>query len=107
MPHARKVRLIGESRKKDDRLDAQTLGRLQCARHESRESRRAESGTATALEPLLSAIAQLSERICEYNDRIEALAPNDSCGSRVKQKGKNSPKPFQEGKDKSQNAEFR
>src|SRR5205823_1992934 len=26
--HARKVRLIGESRKKDDRLDAQTLARL-------------------------------------------------------------------------------
>src|ERR1035441_5702356 len=26
--HARNVRLIGESRKKDDRLDAQTLGRL-------------------------------------------------------------------------------
>ena len=26
--HARQVRLIGESRKKDDRLDAQTLGRL-------------------------------------------------------------------------------
>jgi transposase len=27
-----------------------------------------------ALEPLLSAIAELSERICEYNDGIEALA---------------------------------
>ncbi|MGB6259698.1 MAG: hypothetical protein WBG09_16235 [Candidatus Sulfotelmatobacter sp.] len=26
--HARSVRLIGESRKKDDRLDAQTLARL-------------------------------------------------------------------------------
>jgi transposase len=26
--HARKVRLIRESRKKDDRLDAQTLARL-------------------------------------------------------------------------------
>ena len=26
--HARQVRLIGESRKKDDRLDAQTLARL-------------------------------------------------------------------------------
>ena len=34
--HARKVRLIGESRKKDDRLDAQTLARLfalRLARH--------------------------------------------------------------------------
>ena len=28
MAHARNVRLIGESRKKDDRLDAQTLARL-------------------------------------------------------------------------------
>ena len=28
--HARKVRLIGESRKKDDRLDAQTLARRKC-----------------------------------------------------------------------------
>ena len=28
MAHARKVRLIGESRKKDDRLDAQALARL-------------------------------------------------------------------------------
>src|SRR5262249_37917438 len=27
-----------------------------------------------ALEPLLSAIAEVSERICEYNDRIQALA---------------------------------
>src|ERR1700683_1745701 len=42
--NARKVRLIGESRKKDDRLDAQTLARL------------------------------ASQRICEYNERIEALA---------------------------------
>ena len=28
MAHARNVRLIGESRKKNDRLDAQTLARL-------------------------------------------------------------------------------
>src|SRR6202140_3117576 len=28
VPHARNVRLIGESRKKDDRLDARTLARL-------------------------------------------------------------------------------
>jgi transposase len=27
-----------------------------------------------ALEPLLSAIEELSERICQYNDQIEALA---------------------------------
>jgi len=33
-----------------------------------------ESGTTTALEPLLAAIEELSERIVEYNDRVEALA---------------------------------
>ena len=27
-----------------------------------------------ALEPLLSAIAELSQRICQYNERVEALA---------------------------------
>ena len=32
--HARTVRLIGESRKKDDRLDAQTLARLARINHE-------------------------------------------------------------------------
>ena len=31
LAHARKVRLIGESRKKDDRMDAQTLARLAIA----------------------------------------------------------------------------
>jgi hypothetical protein len=41
--HARHVRLIGESRRKDDRLDARTLARL--ARIETRESERAKSGT--------------------------------------------------------------
>jgi transposase len=128
--NARKVRLIGESRKKDDRLDAQTLARLAridpellCpVKHRSAQAQadlmmiraraglvRARTGLVntvrglakshgerlrgcnvrnmnpekaeglspelqTALEPLLSAIAELSERISEYNDRIEALA---------------------------------
>lgn len=128
--HARQVRLIGESRKKDDRLDAQTLARLAqidpellCpVRHRSAPAQadlmmiraraglvRARTGLVNAarglaksygerlrgcnvrnmspekaeslspelqraLEPLLAAIAELSERICEYNDRIEALA---------------------------------
>src|SRR5271155_3625427 len=60
--NARKVRLIGESRKKDDRLDAQALARLARidpellypvkhrsaqAQYESGESRRAQSGTAS------------------------------------------------------------
>jgi transposase len=128
--NARKVRLIGESRKKDDRLDAQTLARLAridpqllCpVKHRSAQAQadlmmiraraglvRARTGLVNtarglaksygerlqgcnvrnmnpekaeglsselqrALEPLLSAIEELSERITEYNDRIEALA---------------------------------
>ena len=128
--NARKVRLIGESRKKDDRLDAQTLARLaridpallSPVKHRSAQAQvdltviraraglvRARTGLVNtargvaksygerlrgcnvrnmnpekadglspelrrALEPLLSAIEELSERIAEYNDRIEALA---------------------------------
>jgi transposase len=128
--NARKVRLIGESRKKDDRLDAQTLARLARidpqllypVKHRSAQAQadlmmiraraslvRARTGLVNparglaksygerlrgcnvrnmnpekaeglspelqrALEPLLAAIAELSERIVEYNDRIEALA---------------------------------
>src|SRR5499433_2210531 len=128
--NARKVRLIGESRKKDDRLDAQTLARLaridpqllSPVKHRSAQAQadlmmiRARAGlvrTRTglvnagrglaksygerlrscnvrnmspekaeglspelqrALEPLLAAIEELSERISEYNHRIEALA---------------------------------
>ena len=128
--NARKVRLIGESRKKDDRLDAQTLARLAGidpellypVKHRSAQAQadltviraraglvRARTGLVNsarglaksygerlrgcnvrnmnpekaeslspelqrALEPLLSAIAELSQRICEYNERIEALA---------------------------------
>jgi len=128
--NARKVRLIGESRKKDDRLDARTLARLAridpellCpVKHRSAQAQadlsviraraglvRARTGLVNtargvaksygerlrgcnvrnmnpekaeglspelqrALEPLLSAIEELSERIAEYNDRIEVLA---------------------------------
>jgi transposase len=128
--NARKVRLIGESRKKDDRLDAQALARLAridpqllCpVKHRSAQaqanltliraraalvrSRTALVNTARslaksygerlrgcnvrnmnpekaeelspklrrALEPLLAAIEAVSERIAEYNERIEALA---------------------------------
>jgi transposase len=128
--NARKVRLIGESRKKDDRLDAQTLARLARidpellypVKHRSAQAQadltviraraglvRARTGLVNsarglaksygerlrgcnvrnmnpekaeslspelqrALEPLLSAIAELSQRICEYNERIEAPA---------------------------------
>jgi transposase len=128
--NARKVRLIGESRKKDDRMDARTLARLARidpellypVKHRSVQAQadlsviraraalvRARTGLVNAarglaksygerlrgcnvrnmnpekadglspelqqaLEPLLSAIAELSERICQYNERIEALA---------------------------------
>jgi transposase len=128
--NARKVGRIGESRKKDDRLDAQTLARLARidpqllypVKHRSAQAQadltliraragwvRARSGLVNtarglaksygerlrgcnvrnlnpekaeglspelqrALEPLLSAIAELSDRIREYNERIEALA---------------------------------
>jgi transposase len=128
--NARKVRLIGESRKKDDRLDARTLARLaridpellSPVKHRSARAQadltviraraglvRARTGLVNtargvaksygerlrgcnvrnlnpekaeglspelrrALEPLLSAIEELSQRIAEYNDRIEVLA---------------------------------
>jgi len=128
--NARKVRLIGESRKKDDRLDAQTLARLARidpellypVKHRSAQAQadlmmiRARAGLVrtrtglvntarglaksygerlrscnvrnmdpekaeslspelqAALEPLLAAIEAVSERIVDYNDRIEGLA---------------------------------
>jgi transposase len=128
--NARKVRLIGESRKKDDRLDAQTLARLARidpkllypVKHRSVQAQadltliraraglvRARTGLVnsarglaksygerlrgcnvrnmnpqkaeslspelqSALEPLLNAVESLSERIVEYNERIENLA---------------------------------
>jgi transposase len=128
--NARKVRLIGESRKKDDRLDAQTLARLARidpellypVKHRSVQAQadltliraraglvRARTGLVNsarglaksygerlrgcnvrnmnpekaeslspelqaALEPLLNAMESLSERIVEYNERIENLA---------------------------------
>ena len=128
--NARKVRLIGESRRKDDRLDAQTLARLARidpellypVKHRSAQAQadlmmiRARAGLVrvrtglvntarglaksygerlrscnirnvnpekaeglspelqAALQPLLSAIESVSERITEYNERIEKLA---------------------------------
>src|SRR5271165_6678663 len=128
--NARKVRLIGESRKKDDRMDAQTLARLARidpellypVKHRGAQAQadlmmiraraglvRARTGLVNtarglaksygerlrgcnvrnmnpekaegvspelqrALEPLLAGIEAVSERICEYNQRIEQLA---------------------------------
>ena len=128
--HARNVRLIGESRKKDDRMDARTLARLARidpellapVKHRSAKAQahltviRARAGLVrartslintargltksygerlrgcnarnmnvekaqglspelqAALEPLLQEIESLSERIREYNERIEQIA---------------------------------
>jgi transposase len=128
--HARNVRLIGESRRKDDRLDARTLARLaridpqllSPVKHRSAQAQvdlmviRARAGLVrartslintargltksygerlrgcnprnmnpekaeglspelqAALEPLLKEIESLSERIREYNQRIERIA---------------------------------
>ena len=128
--HARNVRLIGESRRKDDRLDARTLARLARidpqllapVKHRSAQAQlhrmviRARAGLVrtrtalintargltksygerlrgcnprnlnpekaeglspelqAALEPLLTEIESLSQRIREYNERIEQLA---------------------------------
>jgi transposase len=128
--HARNVRLIGESRRKDDRLDARTLARLaridpellSPVKHRSAQAQvdltviRARAGLVrartslintargltksygerlrgcsprnmnpekarelspelrAALEPLLGEIESLSERIREYNRKIEHLA---------------------------------
>ena len=128
--HARNVRLIGESRKKDDRRDARTLARLArvdpqllCpVKHRSAKAQadltviRARAGLVrartslintargltksygerlrgcsprnmnaekaqglspelqTALEPLLEAVASLSQRIGECNEHIEQMA---------------------------------
>jgi len=128
--NARKVRLIGESRKKDDRLDAQSLARLARidpellypVKHRSAQAQadltviraraalvRTRTGLVNtarslaksygerlrgcnvrnmnpekaeslspelqaALQPLLMAIESVSERIQEYNQRIESLA---------------------------------
>src|SRR6266700_1810930 len=100
--HARNVRLIGESRKKDDRLDAQTLARLAridpgllCpVKHRSAKAQadlrviRARAGLVRArsalspelrraLQPLLAALEALSTRIREYNEAIERLAQDN------------------------------
>src|SRR5437588_2454903 len=125
--NARKVRLIGESRRKDDRLDARTLARLaridpqllSPVKHRSAQAQadltliRARAGLVRArtalvrglaksygerlrscnvrnmnpekavglspelqgaLQPLLATLGSLSERIAEYNERIEKLA---------------------------------
>jgi transposase len=128
--HARNVRLIGESRRKDDRFDARTLARLARidpellgpVQHRSRKAQvdltviRARAGLVrartalintargltksygerlrgcsprkmnrelaqglspelqSALQPLLEEVESLSERIREYNERVQQIA---------------------------------
>ena len=144
--HARNVRLIGESRRKDDRLDAMTLARLaridpqllSPVKHRSAQAqadltviraraslvraRTALVNTArgltksygerlrgcnprnldtekaqalspelqAALGPLLQAMESLSERIAEYNQRIEAIAQQSYPADRAAEAGEGS-----------------
>jgi transposase len=139
--HARNVRLIGESRRKDDRFDARTLARLARidpqllapVKHRSAQAQshlmviRARAGLVrartslintargltksygerlrgcsprnlnaekaqqlspalqAALEPLLGAVESLSERIYEYNQKIEQIATEYPQVARLKQ----------------------
>src|SRR5947208_16591368 len=97
--HARKVRLIGESRKKDDRLDAQTLARLaridpqllSPVKHRSRQAQadltmiRARAGLVRARTALVNTVRGLAksygERLRGCNvrnmnpEKAEALSP--------------------------------
>jgi transposase len=92
--HARNVRLIGESRRKDDRLDARTLARLvridpqllRPVKHRSAEdnARGMKPKAAqdlspelkSALEPLMRETEFVSERICEYDQLLESMVRN-------------------------------
>jgi transposase len=81
--HARKVRLIGESRKKDDRLDAQTLARLARidpellgpVRHRSAKAQadltviRARAGLVRARTALVNTIRGLAK---SYGERLRS-----------------------------------
>src|SRR5271163_357440 len=69
--NARRVRLIGESRKKDDRLDAQTLARLQRGEYESGKGRRTQSRVTgrTAAVAGGTGIAERANRGVQRTDR--------------------------------------
>jgi transposase len=83
--HARKVRLIGESRKKDDRLDAQTLARLARidpellgpVRHRSAKAQadltviRARAGLVRARTALVNTIRGLAK---SYGERLRSCS---------------------------------
>jgi len=86
--HARKVRLIGESRKKDDRLDAQTLARLaridpqllSPVQHRSRQAQadltmiRARAGLVRARTALVNTVRGLAK---SYGERLRGCnVPN-------------------------------
>src|SRR5436305_4684480 len=86
--HARKVRLIGESRKKDDRLDAQTLARLAridpellCpVKHRSAQAQadltviRARAGLVRARTALVNTARSLAK---SYGERLRGCNPRN------------------------------
>ena len=86
--HARKVRLIGESRKKDDRLDAQTLARLAridpqllCpVKHRSAQAQadltviRARAGLVRARTSLINTARGLTK---SYGERLRGCNPRN------------------------------
>src|SRR3984885_3142843 len=86
--HARNVRLIGESRKKDDRLDARTLARLARidpqllapVRHRSAQAQadlimiRARAGLVRARTALVNAARGLTK---SYGERLRGCSPRN------------------------------
>src|SRR6202046_10028 len=81
--NARKVRLIGESRKKDDRLDAQTVARLGRAQYEPGKSRRTQSrvtgGTAAVAGG--TGIAERANRGVQRTDRASGAGELSAGGT--------------------------
>src|SRR6185437_1243217 len=95
--HARKVRLIGESRRKDDRLDARTLARLaridpqllSPVKHRSAQAQadltliRARAGLVRARTALVNTVRSLAksygERLRSCNVRSGERTPRTFC----------------------------
>src|SRR6266851_5462386 len=78
--HARNVRLIGESRKKDDRLDARTLARLAPVKHRSVKAQvdltviRARAGLVRARTALINTARGLTK---SYGERLRGCNPRN------------------------------
>jgi len=78
--HARNVRLIGESRKKDDLLDARTLARLAPVKHRSAQAQahlmviRARAGLVRARTSLINTARGLTK---SYGGRLRGCNPRN------------------------------